>query len=55
MTYFVLDAGFEVSQESRGLVPLHLPVLDSFPLQMFVHLDGEDGSCTALILGTGIP
>lgn len=50
--HLVLQASFEVSHKISGLEALELPALHRLAPQEVIHLDGEDGSRCALILGT---
>lgn len=53
--HLVLDAWLEVTQESVGLVVLHLPVLHRATTQEVIQLWGKDRCRSTLILWTLIP
>lgn len=48
------NALLEVASEGIALIALDLPVLDSPPLQVVIHLRGINGSGALLILGRGL-
>lgn len=52
--YHVLDSLLEVAEKGFGLVSLDLAVLDGFPPQEVIHLNGKDGCRATLILGAEI-
>jgi hypothetical protein len=49
--YLVLQTSFEIAHKISRFIALKFSVLHWFATQIVIHLDSEDGSCCAFILG----